>query len=269
MYFTKIRLTGLHIVDLPIVNASSTDKYILKDVDGLGPPDVDVSMVNTTSSKSFFQSKNPQVREVVLRVGLNPNYSTNETVADLRTQFYGFLTPGGTKTVRIELLNDTEPLVYLTGYTKRIEIAPFSQTPELQITIVCVEKYLTSPERIYLSPESLERPVIVNVGTAPVGFHIEMNLTFPSTYWKITNEFGEFFRVDYPFTDTHRLIIDTTDNNKGVWVKEGEAEPVSIISGIAFGSTWLELHGGANEFVTQYSYFYWGDVYYQPQYWGI
>ena len=153
MKFTTIRLTGRHIIDLPILNASSSDKYILKGADGLGPPGVEISMLNTRASRGYYQGKKTQLREIVIRVGLNLDYSTTETVADLRSKFYGFLSPGITEDIRIEFVNETEPVAYTTGYVKQLEIVPFSKTPEIQITITCDEKFLISPSATYVEAE--------------------------------------------------------------------------------------------------------------------
>lgn len=269
MHFTKIRLTGLHVIDLPISNALPTDPYILKDASGLGPPGVDVFIQNARDSKAFYQNKNTQLREVVLRVGLNPNYALNERVSDLREKFYGMLTTQFNEAIRIEIMTDDHSMMFATGHVKQLEIAPFSQTPELQITIVCVEKYFRDNSPFYLNPTSQTSLEITNNGSAPSGFHIELLFSAKTSSWAIIAENNKYLRVNYLFQPTDRLVVDTTVEKRGVWMAR-EGQPYkSILSGVAFGSSWLMLSGGLNKFTIESSAFIWGDVYYTPQYWGI
>lgn len=187
MYFTKVRLNGLAAIDLPVVNAKPSDIYILKGAVGLGPPEVDVSIANTLNAGGFFQGRRPQPREIVLHIGLNPNYKTNQSAADLRTQLYGLLTPGNYTSIKIEIYNDTTSLMYVNGYVKKLEIAPFSKTPEVQVTFACMEQYFLAPTALYVDPGSKTAPLIKNIGTAEAGFHMELTFTAGLTYWQISH----------------------------------------------------------------------------------
>ena len=267
MYFTKIRLNGLTVVDLPIVDAKPSDIYILKNAMGLGPPEVDVSIMNTLNAGGFYQGRRPQPREVVLHVGLNPDYGIYQTVSDLRKSLYGMLTPGAIDNVKIELMNQETSLVYTTGYVTKLEIAPFSQTPEVQITFRCLQQYLFAPAYLYLELESTSQPVITNIGTAPAGFHMEVIFSAAVSEWTLTDSVGKIMRVQYPFAIGEKLILDTRPGDRGIWKNAGTV--TNIIYALSADSTWHMLHGGDNIFTTSSPGFTWGDVYYLPQYWGI
>lgn len=269
MYFTKVRLNGLTPVDLPIVNAKPSDIYILKGADGLGPPEVDVSITNTLNAGGFYQGRRPQPREVVARIGLNPNYKTNQSVADLRTSLYGLLTPGAVDQVRIELYDDTTLLVYATSYVKKLEISPFSKTPEVQVTLSCLQQYLLAPAPLYIDPGPVGSPTINNIGTAPAGFTMEVVFTAPQSVFSLTDAVGKFMTIFYSFVAGDRLIIDTRPGSRGIFVRKATNELINIIYALSSPSTWLMLHGGANAFSINVSTFTWGDVSYHPQYWGI
>jgi hypothetical protein len=269
MKFTKIRLTGLYTIDLPIVNAHPSDMYILKNADGLGPPEVDVSIVDALNSGGYYQGRRTNLREIVLHIGLNPDYITNQSVADLRNSLYGTLTPGLADNVRVDIMLEDTSLVYTSGYVKKMEIAPFSQTPEVQVTISCVDKYWKTNNFLYLIDLNKVTPTINNVGTAPSGFHMEVIMTAAQTWWTISNDGGKSrFRVDYNFQVGDKLIFDTRPG-----FREVKLERTTVVSNIIYAlsadSTWYLLHGGENIFNTTFQTFEWGSVFYHPQYWGI
>ena len=76
------------LVELPIANASSTDRFILQNLDGVSSEDVNVFMTNTNSQKGFYQGRRAENKEPVLLIGLNPDYGVDETVSGLRKYFY-------------------------------------------------------------------------------------------------------------------------------------------------------------------------------------
>jgi Phage tail protein len=268
MYFTKIRLNGLSVIDLPLVDALPSDIYILKNAAGLGPPEVDVSIVNTLNAGGFYQGRRPQPREVVLHVGLNPNYGIDQSASDLRQLLYGMLTPGVTDSVKIELMDKEESLVYTTGYVKKLEIAPFSPTPEVQITFGCLEQYLLAPVPLYLDMTTTDTFTITNVGTAPAGFHMEVIFTATLTHWALFDRAGQKMDIIYNFVSGDRLILDTRPGFREIKIVKSGV-PTNIIYGLTSDSVWHMLHGGDNIFTTSSPSFTWGDVFYLPQYWGI
>jgi Phage tail protein len=268
MYFTKLRLVGLTTIDLPIIDALPSDPYILKSVTGLGPPEVDVSIMNTLNAGGFYQGRRPQTREPVVHIGLNPDYKIEQTVSDLRQDLYGLLTPGADDIVKIQIWDDIDLLLYTTGYVKKLEIAPFSKTPEVQVTISCLQQYLLSLDDLYVDPGSTSAPTITNVGTAPAGFHMEVVFSAGMPQWEITASNGDKMLFDYDFLSGDTLIFDTRPGVRGIKVLRGVTE-MNILWALSSDSTWLMLHGGDNYFTTVPTTFAWGDVYYLPQYWGI
>lgn len=263
MDWTKIRLNGLSTVDLPIVDALPSDPYILKSADGLGPPVVDVSIV-----EGYYQGRRPQNREIVLLVGLNPDYTVGQKVSDLRTSLYGMLTPGYTDNVMVEIMDIDGVLVQTVGYVSKLEIAPFSKDPAVQITIPCLEKYLQAPSVIYVVPEGKNNPEITNAGTAPAGFRMEVVFSASMDSWVLSDLTGKKMQFDYGFQSGDTLIFDTTPGARGIWVLRSGITS-NILYSLSKDSVWYTLYGGLNTFATSSQAFDWGDVYYRPQYWGV
>lgn len=268
MKFTKLRINGLTAVDLPIVGATPSDVYILKDVDGLGPPEVDVSIADTLNAGGFYQGRRPQSREIVARVGLNPDFSAGQTASDLRASLYGMLTPGASDNLTVQIMDGVTVLVQTLGYVKKMEINPFSKDPEVQVTIACLSWYLEVPNLLFVAPADKAAPAIDNVGTAPSGIHLEVVFTSNLSSWTLTNAAGKKMLVTYAFLTGDKLTIDTRPGSRGIWLVRGGVT-TNIIWALSADSTWLMLHGGNNIFSTSSQAFNWGDVYYLPQHWGI
>lgn len=268
MKITKVRLNGLTVVDLPIEGALPSDKYILKGLDGVGPPDLDVALGDTLFGDAVFQGRQAQGREIVGLIGLNPDFGSSESAADLRSNLYGMITPGYGEAITVQFMNVDAIVAETTGYVRRLEINPFSKDPEVQITVACVERQLVAPDVVFLDPTDKTDPEILNEGTAPAGFHMEVIFTGALASWSLEDVTGLYeMNVVYAFAVGDMLEIDTRPGHRGIWVTHLGVRK-NIIWALQAGP-WFMLHGDSNIFHTSSAAFNWGDVYYQPRFWGI
>lgn len=263
MNFTRIRLLGLTTIDLPLIGARPSDTYLLKAADGLGPPEATVSV-----TKGLYQGRQLPDRQIVLRVGLNPSYKLNQRVGDLRNTLYGLLTPEDGDAVPIELYDRDTMIARATGYVSKIEIVPFSQTPEVQIVLDCDSPYLLHPTEIIFNSEgSSGRLTVPNPGNAPTGFSVEVLFTDPYNIWSITRKQQRMtFSMDFQAGDV--LRIDTRAGQRSLTRLRGTTSSVALHA-LSVNSTWLMLRGGNNVLSGTSSSFMWGEVVYTPRYWGV
>lgn len=268
MYFTKVRLSGLSAIDLPIIGALPSDPYILKVADGLGPPEVVVSIADTLNAGGVYQGRRPQGREVVLNISLNPDFKVGQTVSDLRTTLYGMLTPGPDDSILVQIMNGDAVLMQTVGYVKKLEIVPFTSDPEVQLTIACPKQYFEAPEIMYVSPGAQATPIITNVGTAPTGFHIEFEITGGPQSLALIDARGNKMEVVYNFAVGDLLKFDTRPGIRDISLVRAMAN-INLIHALTPQSKWHMLHAGDNAFTTSTQEFTWGSVYYTPVYWGI
>ncbi len=268
MRLSKLRFNGLNVVDFPIIGVKPTDLYILKNVDGLGPPEVDVSIAQTLNAGGVYQGRRPHSRQIVALVGLNPNYSLGEVPGDLRTSLYGMLTPGYVDNIVVQIIDDEEVVASTTGYVSKMEINPFSDTPEVQIAVECLQQYLVAENEVFLEPPDKVSPEIVNLGTAPAGIFMEVQFTTDLPGWTLSDISGQKMEINYSFLTGDILTIDTRPGHRGIWVSR-LGVLTNIIWALSADSIWYMLHGGTNTFSTSSSSFDWGDVFYLPQFWGI
>lgn len=268
MRFTKLRFNGLTVIDFSIIGATPQDVYICKSVDGLGPTEIDVSIAETLNAGGFYQGSRPHNRQIVALVGLNPNYTAGQVPGDLRESLYGLLTTGGDDEITVQIVDDEDVIASTVGHVSKMEINPFSETPEVQITTDCEKAYFVAPNELFLEPASKPSPTIENVGSAPAGIHLEVMFTEALPGWTLERSNGQKMQFDYDFLVGDLLTVDTRPGSRGIWLTR-VGVLTNIIYALSADSVWFMLYGGVNSFATSSSSFDWGDVFYLPQFRGI
>lgn len=272
MQLTKIRLAGRSNIDLPFFGLRPSYPYILKAADGLGPPEIDVFL-----SKGFYQGRQPHDREIVIRVGLNPNYAVGQTAATMRNTLYGLLTPGGTDSIKVQLMNGPQVVVQTVGYVSKIEIVPFSKDPEVQITIECTTPYLLAPAATTLGLTDLGTPdasfAVTYPGTVNTGLYVEVifNTDLSASSWALFsggNSTKPKMQINYDFKDGDKLMIDTREGQRSIKRTRG-VSTINLLYALSTDSVWAELHPGITTFWPSSSRFNWGKVIFTARYWGI
>jgi hypothetical protein len=273
MMIDTVRLVGSTNVDLPIVNLDPSAKYILKSVDGLGPPDIDVSIQQTLYQGGIYQNSRPQGRQIIVLIRLNPDYFSGESVESLRTKLYGMITPGyGVPSPRVDLLYQGVPIANAVAYISKFEINPFAKDPEVQITYECQNAYLQSSSLISVPISGLSKsaPIITNPGDAPTGFYMDLTLTASTSNFKISStlDASQYIRFPGNWFSGDRFIIDTRSGLRNVsYVRGGVTS--TLFGTIDSLSTWLQLFGGQNSFTMSTPNFNWNSILFTPNYWGI
>jgi hypothetical protein len=277
MKFTGMRIVNGGNIDFPIIGALPSDTYILKSVDGLGPPDNDVSIAMTVDQGGVFQGRRPQNREIVMRVGLNPNYAINQNASDLRETLYALLSPvSPTESVTVAIMNGATVLMQTPGYPKRIEIVPFSKDPEVQITIPCDTPYFSAQIPTILSgatfPSAKTNFTIDNPGSAPTGFQMEVTFTASLSTWQLNTYPSPTRKMlfEYPVISGDRIQFDTRPGSRFIRHIRGSTT-TNIICSLSGDSVWMQLFRGINTLGTSSQAFNWGPgpILFVPRYWGV
>lgn len=279
MKFTRLQLRGLYDIQLPVVGALPSDKYILKDSDGLGPPEVDVSISRSLTGKGSYQGRQPLDREITLRIGLNPDWGAGITPDDLRSEIYGLLTPPTYADyitlfifdVRKAYPNDT--VATTRCWAKRVEPVLFSKDPEVQVVLSCLDPYLEAPSLLSYNAVGRNTIAINNPGTAPSGMLINAVFSGPASSFEIQGSLGEtILHVDWNFVNGDILYIDSRPGFEQVRVNNTSPFYVKNVAGaLTSGSQWPMLRGGNNYFagVGSNTNWSWGAVQYRPLFWGL
>lgn len=254
---------------LKIADAAPSDRFILKDVDGLGAPDFDVAI-----SKGFYQGRAPLDREIEVKVGLNPNYSIGERPADLRTSLYGMVTPySDYDYVGVQLQGTTQ--TYRTkAWVKRMVPVPMAKDPEVMITLSCENPYFLGAET-HLSPAQIAALgkaswTVTNTGSAKTGLLMVVRFLQNTSSFKMTNMWGDrSMEIPYSFLINDRLEIDTNEETRRIYHVRG-ATVTDVTGRLTPASDWFMLGYNTTGFVgvntATWAHY---DIGHRPLYWGI
>lgn len=279
--FDSVRLSGLTDIELPIFGIKPTDPFQVTNIDGLGPPELEVQLAETHSPGGVFVSRRAPGRQIVIRAGLNPDYKFGQTVADLRHLLYGLLSPRTNpknQSIDIYLLSNNVPTAQTSGYVKRIEIVPFSQTPEVQVTIDCLGPYLDAPDVVSFDVPAGFSWYLDYEGSAPTGLSLEFEFLLNTPdYWigivddpvLFTPSSQMIFQYPPGFLENDRIVVDTNEATRFVGLMRG-GEYIAYSEILSGDSEWLFLYGGQHEFYfSNWGIINWLKFDYRPRYWGI
>lgn len=275
MRLTKMRLTGQSSVDFPILGLKASDPYVLRNVDGLGPSDVDIFIADTVDQGGVYQSRRAQGRQVVMTIGLTADYLTNVSPAKRRQDLYTFLgsNPGG---VTVALLEGETVVMQTLGYISKFEPTIFDKDPAVAITLTCPSPYFQSPNAvIYTTTNGLQNGAdsnIVNPGSARSGFVAVF--TFKGSTTNITLDVnGEQIILSDGVATNDIFNITTIPGSRFIGVNRAGVN-TNLLKFMTAASTWPQLNPGQNVVKVinssgAYSSIVWGYLAYIPNYLGV
>lgn len=281
MKINKLRFVGGQTVDFPMKGANPSGPFILKGVDGLGPPDVVVNIAQTIQEGGVYQNRRAANRQVVARVGLQPEWDTGQTPEELRAMLYSLMTPKYGKLAQIQAMQDNTVIGQASGHVSKIDPAIFTKDPEVQITLDTTSPYLKAPALVYQAPVRFDSPpytilTVQNDGDAPTGFWMQLPFTgsyISDLYFNDGQAGGQGIILQgVSFAAGDKLVLDTRDGTRGVWkIPSGSANRVSLLNNLHDSSVWIQLYGGANQFVITTMAFDLpaGSFAHVPTYWGV
>jgi len=288
---TSVLLKGLDNVNLPVMahvldgetgelpvianlNAHVDDKYYVKSITGLEPPDQNVAIARTASGGKY-QGRISADREVVVLIGLNPDWDAGETPKLLRDNLYTLMSTGYDPKVRIMLVASIFSVAYVDAYITKFEAAIFDKNPVVQITLTCLNPTFSAESPIWYEPSELDLdyPNIYNVGTAEAGFQFAVKFTDDKNGWYIrqaeNQNIGMEFDMQFHTNDV--LSVSTIPGKRYVHWQKRRGKVTNKMGILTNSSEWLQLHPGMNNFVVppQDKWVWKGNLVFTPQYWGI
>lgn len=250
----------LHMVEV-ITNQGATlalplqdisEGYIVEKIDGLDPVRANiVSSGLANMDGEQYQSSRREKRNPVLRVGLEPNYSTN-SVRELRNRLYRFLMPKSEVMLRFHV--EGEPTVQISGWVESFESELFTKEPSATISILCFDPDFYDPnqERIDgMSTGGTEDTEIDYAGSVDTGFvftgSINGTIDGFSIINQVTGDISKSLDFATPLLDGDTVEISTVPGNKYAnLTRGGTISP--ILYGVSPYSDWLRFSPGLNNF---------------------
>lgn len=250
--FTSHLLDGIDDTAYAKAQADNDDKYFVKSITGLGPPDRNVAIASTASGGKF-QGVTSEDREVVALIGLNPDWDAGESPKILRDNLYTMLYPGYDPRVDIVLAAGIFPIAHEYAYVSKFEEGRFEKDPVVQITFTCLNPTFRAISSISYDPSELSEtaPDVYNVGTAETGFQFAVKFTDDLNGWfiKQAENQGIGMEFDMTFHDGDVLAVSTIPGQKYVHWNKHRGKVQNKLGILTNSSEWIQLHPGHNHFV--------------------
>jgi hypothetical protein len=244
----EIRNSRGNLLVLPLENISGG--YSLQDIQGLGP--VKATLVSTSFAQldgAHYQSSRRETRNIVIRLGFEPDYTTT-SIQTLRRNLYNFFM---TKSeINLEFFMDDGLVVDILGRVESCEPAIFSQDPAVDISIVCFDPDFYDPLPVLVSGNTTSAFTEIHypyIGTIETGIRFVLNVDRTLTDFTIYHRFpaGDLRQLDFSaaLIAGDVINISTIVGSKSVTLTRSGTQS-SILYGMSQQSSWIELLPGDN-----------------------
>lgn len=254
---------------LSVINAAGEEtelsrafkRFVLTDVEGLGPPATDIVASSGAGDGSVFGAAHARERTIVLHLVMAGDVEEN------RLRLYRAFTPK--KPVTLKFTNRLRS-VKTVGYVETHEPDIYAPAEKVDITLRCPSPWLESvtPEDfipsysvpLFYAPFSIElddpipvsetvdhpTSLVINSGDVECGFAAEVTFSGAVTGLRFANEAtGTWFKLDYSFAAGDKLTLDTRSGRLAV-TNLRNGSNVNMLRYMVSGSRWLKLAVGAN-----------------------
>lgn len=224
--------------------------YDVQDIQGLDP--VKATLVSSSFAQqdgAQYQSSRRETRNILLRLGFNPDYAIDDVRA-LRTRLYPFFMP---KTpVSLRFFMDDDLTVDIPGVVESFESAMFSQEPVVDISVMCFDPDFIEPDPVVVAGSTTAGSTVSTLnytGTVEAGIQFQLNVNRTLTEFTIYHQApdGSLRSMDFQgsLVSGDVVVINTVSGNKYAELTRSGTTS-SILYGISPQSNWLELDTGAN-----------------------
>lgn len=277
----KLTSVELHPADssekavLSFRDPGAKNPYNVKGITGLDADALVPKFYRGTGTQNFY-NLSLENRQIVIRVGLNPQFAEYQSYSDLRDALYRMIASSRTGKLQLQFKDRDHVEAYISGTVSKLEAPLFEKTQEIQITLTCDDPMLRSPEAVLIQPlaEAISSQTLIvedKKSTAPHGFSFDIKFTAHVGAFQIEPEDGSWNYILQPlggFEEDDVLMFSSDWNNKSVIIKRGFSY-IPIADGIYPGSVWPILFPGRNKFEVNTANIEWQQIWFYPTYWGV
>lgn len=247
----------------PLVSDSAkafNDPLQIRDIKGLGP--VAAALTSTPFGSidgESYTGASVGRRNIVLTLGLNPDWSDGQTHFDLRQVGYRYFMPKNDITLKFKRSN--LPDCEILGVVETVEVNHFSQNPELQVSILCPQPYFEDVSETVITGNTnlvsdTTHTDINYTGNVPTGFvlTVERGGTSYDDQIKVINYnlTTETWVADADIDTTYNLRMSTVAGDKySQRVTKSTGVTLNTLGRVERLTEWPQLYPGPNEFVVE------------------
>lgn len=248
--------------------------YNVKGITGLDAEEIVPRAYGSSGAVKFYNLALAK-RTIVIRIGLNPDFSTG-TYSDLRDALYKMIASSRTGKVQIQFKNDTVAVAAVSGSVAKVEAPQFEKTQEVHITVNCDDPMLKAVDPTVVPIAGLDPALTVitdDVSTAPHGLTFDVTYTAPTASIQITDPDDPTWVFEVipggGFLVGDVLHFSSEFNNKALHLIRGAAT-VYLADVISPGSVWPIIFPGVNNIaLSNAANLGWTDISYYQTYWGV
>lgn len=268
----------LEDMELSVREGSFGNRLIVRQILGIDAEDIVPKFIGFGADSGvpgYERIKKPI--DIVMRIAINPMYSINQDVSSIRDDFYRLIAANRSGFLQLQFKDGGALVSVINGMITRMEVAYFSQTPELQVTFNCPDPIFRSPAPLSYVIADLPstNPVLLpdNESTAPHGFSFKVEFTASTSAFTIQDKASDpdwFFTItpNSPFAIGEELWFSSEYGSKMVHLESGS--PEELMNLVEAGSTWPTIYPGNNTFYfPQIANFDWLEMKYYFAYWGL
>jgi len=266
-------------VEFSLREAKIPSRYIVRQILGIDAEEITPKFYGTgQSSGTKFYDLAMKPKEIVMRVGLNPNFHVNETISEVRDKLYRLISATRNGQIQLRWMSGASLVAGITGMVTKFEVPYFTALPELQITFYCPDPLFRSVHPITYEVADLPttNPVILsdNASTAPHGLSFKVKFTATASDFTIQDDpvdpdWGFTVTPDGGFDVDDELWFSSEYGNKQVYLFN-LTTPHHLMDKIDDTSIWPIIFPGANTFhFTAIGDFDWLELSYHSAYWGV
>lgn len=233
------------------------DPVQIKNVTGLEPVKANIAKTPYASGRGvLYQGSTFPERNIVMTLGLNPDWEGQQTTASLRQLLYRYLMTGNW--TKLRFFSQELPDVDIEGRVESFDPNMFSEDPEVQVSIICPKPdFIEADATIFngVVDDGTLQQVFDYAGTISTGFELRVDATADNPAYtgsfniKLVS-FGEeqSFIVTPVTVDAQRYFkLSTVRNTKRVQsVSKADGSLVNLLDGMSDDSVWPEIKPGEN-----------------------
>lgn len=250
--------------------------YVLKNVTGLDAEQITPQFYGQGAVSDIkFTSLALEPREVVMRVGLQPDWSVGNTPADLRSNLLKAIASNRSGLIQLRFYENEVVIGVLDGFVNKFTDSPSAKESEVIITVKCDNPLIRSMDVTsqILTGLSVSAPVLIDpISTAPHGFKFKLTITSDMTPpWGIQDSATPDwkFQLNNVLLDNDELYFSSEENDKYLYLVRS-AVTYHLMDQLELGSLWPIMFPGENTFdILGGSSFVWNEVYWYETHWGI
>lgn len=227
-----------------------TNGYIIEDIEGLDPVKATIASSNFAQlDGAQYQSSRRETRNIILTVGLEPDYVTT-SVRDLRINLYNYFMPK--RLISLRFFMSEGLTVDISARVESFETPLFTKEPQVKISLLCFDPDFVELESIEIDGDTVSDSsefLIEYNGTTETGIKFILNvdriLTEFTIYHRPADDQVRTLDISAALEADDVLTINTMVGSKAVTLLR-DATLSSVLYGMTPQSNWIELQPGDN-----------------------